>query len=719
MKKKFITILLINLVNCSELPKLKDKFQIGPFADLDFSLEPFSAATGNSESRAEKKKSFNVAKFLSLSPKAWKKQLDEKDFKVICSEEQKPKFNLMHALFLLQNSKKSCPDDMIARLLYEDESAKADKLAAKTHTKNLFKPVSPEAAYVAAHVFDHDLHAQFSLLQQAANSNLPEIKCCIDSEIISLQKQMALARDKALMVRGKSKIVGDRTNALISFLDTSLDNTAATIEAAKLIDAANPRQKLAIMERLGVNCQLLEGVEKNNCYKLIAEIIEAEEVAPEVIQAGLKIMLANSSDNSRFLSAIAILDNCSNQKPDLKILDLLQKDDFLKQLPVIENEAAEKETLIKVVSFHQAYRQNKLAECREIAAQIKDLADHGNSRSACVIYGKLLLFTPKACEDFQDNDNLHLALYYLTQVSQDLPNLNSVIARVVVNPGLNSPENIQLAIEGLQKGLEFGDTECKGAIIDLVVHSETPEFQAVFAAKAQELIEEFKKSTIPEIRAKALLDSGQNYYIKYEKTGNKSFEKKFLEEWSESAKHFNCNAINKLAGYYLSKNQLQKSLSYLTDDKLGKIKNIKILNNCQLIKYDALKGLKQEEEIDKLLCQAIHENRNPYLFVAAIDRRLDQIKDTDSDYIDRLDDCMHTLLKAQAMPAERKAQDYFAAEENLKLSFFNGIKKMVKPALTDKALKLKVLHGIEQLLKLNLQPANQDECHKWRNLLTR
>jgi hypothetical protein len=403
----------------------------------------------------------------------------------------------------------------------------------------------------------------------------------------------------------------------------------------------------------------------------------------------------------------------------MKILDLLQKDDFIKQLPVEENEAVEKETLMKIVSFHQAYRQNKLVECREIAAQIKDLADRGNSKSACVIYGKLLLFMPKACEDFQDNNNLHLALYYLTQVSQDLPNLNSVIARIVVNPGLNSQENIALAIAGLQKGLECGDAECKGAIIDLVVHSEIPEFQAIFAAKAQELIEEFKKSTIPEIRAKALLDSGQNYYIKYEKTGNKAFEKKFLEEWTESAKLSNCNAINKLAGYYLAKNQLQKSLSYLTDEILGKIKNIKILNNCQLIKYDVFKCLKQEAEIDKLLCQAIFENRNPYLFVAAIDRRLDQIKDTDSDYIDRLDDCMHTLLKAQAMPAERKAQDYFAAEENIKLCFFKGIKKLLKPALTDKELKLKVLHGIEQLLKLNIKPANQDECHKWRNLLSR
>jgi hypothetical protein len=436
----------------------------------------------------------------------------------------------------------------------------------------------------------------------------------------------------------------------------------------------------------------------------VAKIVEAEEVSPEVVHAGLKIILANSSDNSRFLSAIALLDNCAQNKPDLKVLDLLHKDDFLKQLPVQENETAEKETLAQIISFHQAYKLNKLTECREIAAQIKDLADRGNSKSACVIYGKLLLFTPKACEDFQDNDNLHLALYYLTQVSQDLPNLNSVIARVIVNPGLNSPENIALAIAGLQKGLECGDAECKGAIIDLVVHSEIPEFQAIFAAKAQDLIEEFKKSTIPEIRAKALLDSGQNYYIKYEKTG---------------AKLSNCDAINKLAGYYLVKNQLQKSLLYLTDEILGKIKNIKILNNCQLIKFDVLKALKQEGEIDKLLCQAIHENRNPYLFVAAIDRRLDQLKDTDVDFIDRLDDCMHTLLKAQAMPAERKAQDYFAAEKNIKLSLFNGIKKMVKPALTDKELKLKVLRGIEQLLKLNLQPTNQAECQKWYTLLSR
>jgi hypothetical protein len=718
MKKKFITILLINLANGSDLPRLKDQYQLGAFTDIDFSLKPCGGAMVGAEPGVSKKKPFSVAEFLGLKRQAWKKQLDETDFKVSCNSEQKPKFALMHALFLLKSGKKLISAD-IAQLLYEDESSQADNLSGQVQDTKLLKPVSPEAAYVSAHVFNHDLQSQFSLLQQSANSNLPEIKCCIDDEIISLQKQMLLERDMMLMAKGKSKIIGARANALSHFLETSVDNIEATLEAVKLIDEAKATQKLAIVERLGVNCKLLEGAEKQNCYKLVAEIVEAEEVSPEVVHACLKIILGNCSDNSRFLSAIALVDNCAQNKPDLKILDLLHKEDSLKHLPTLENEVAEKETLAQIISFHQAYKLNKLTECREIAAKIKELADHGGSRSACVIYGKLLLFMPKACEDLQGNDNLHLALYYLTQVSQDLPNLNSVIARVIVNPGLNTPENIQLAIAGLQKGVELGDTECKCAIIDLVVHREMPEFQEAFGQKVHGFIEEFKKSTLPEIKAKALLDSGQNYYIKYEKTGNKAFEKKFIEEWTESAKLANCNAINKLAGYYLAKNQLEKSLSFLTDDKLSKIKNIKILNNCQLIKYDALKGLNQEAEMDKLLCQALHENRNPYLFMAVIDRRLDQIKDTDSDYMERLDDCMHALIKAQAMPAEYKAQDYFAAEENLKLTFFNGIKKLVKRSLTDEELKQKVLYGIEQLQKLNLQPVHKAECQRWQNLLIR
>lgn len=630
MKKKFITILLINLANGSELPRLKDQYQLGAFTHIDFSLKPCGGAMSGAEPCLSAKKSFSVAEFLGLKRQAWKQQLDETDFKVSCTSEQKPKFDLMHALFLLKSGKKSISAD-IAQLLYEDEGAQADKLSGKMQEKKLLKPVSPEAAYLAAHVFNHDLQTQFTLLKQAANSNLPEIKCCIDAEMSSLQKQMVLERDMMLMAKGKSKIIGARANALSHFLETSVDNIEATLEAVKLIDEAKATQKLAIVERLGVNCKLLEGVEMQNCYKLVAEIVEAEEVSPEVVHAGLKIILANSSDNSRFLSAIALLDNCAQNKPDLKVLDLLQKDDFLKHLPTLENEVAEKETLVQIISFHQAYKLNKLTECREIAAKIKELADHSGSRSACVIYGKLLLFMPKACEDFQGNDNLHLAIYYLTQVSQDLPNLNSVIARVIVNPDLITPENIQLAIDGLQKGVECGDTECKGAIIDLVVHREMPEFQAVFGQKVHEFIEESKKSSLPEIKAKALLDSGQNYYIKYESTGNKAFEKRFIEDWTESARLVNCNAINKLAGYYFNKNQLQKCLSFLTEEKLSKIKNIKILNNCQLIKYDALKGLNQEAEMDKLLCQALHENRNPYLFMAAVDRRLDQIKDIDAD----------------------------------------------------------------------------------------
>lgn len=80
---------------------------------------------------------------------------------------------------------------------------------------------------------------------------------------------------------------------------------------------------------------------------------------------------------------------------------------------------------------------------------------------------------------------------------------------------------------------------------------------------------------------------------------------------------------------------------------------------------------------------------------------------------------MHAFMKAQAMPAEYKAQDYFAAEENLKLTFFNGIKKLVKRALKDEELKQKVLYGIEQLQKLNLQPAYLAECQKWQTLLSR
>ena len=388
-------------------------------------------------------------------------------------------------------------------------------------------------------------------------------------------------------------------------------------------------------------------------------------------------------------------------------------------MPTAEIEVGEKATFDELIAFHQANGQNQPAECSKITKRIKLLADNG-SKSACIVYGKLLLFFPSLCQNFAGDDNLHLALYYLTQVADTLPNVNSVIARILVSPSLKNQTNLQAAIEYLKKGLAQNDDDCKQVIIDIVIHQELDEFKAAFSEDTvQRFMDEFKRSAIPEIRAKGYFDNGQNYFIKYQCNGNKSFETKFLKEWAEGARLFNCNAINKLAAYYLHQNQFQKSLAYLTDHYLSQIKNIKILNNCELIKINTLQMLKQDEEVDKLLCAAIRDNRNPYLFLAAIDKRLEQIKDTDADYVDRLDDCLHLLIEAQVIPAQYKAQDYVEGEKQIKITIFNSVKKLVKQAMTNSDLKPKVLLCIEQLIELGINQENQAECQKWQKLLTR